>query len=93
MSPIASGPPPRGAPLPESGSGPAGRPAPASEAELVRFAQELVRDASLPCGIDAFTQRLATRLRAEGLATDSRALARWLLALRRACVVEILDGQ
>ena len=59
----------------------------------MRFAQELVRDAGLRCRTDAFTQRVADRLRAEGLAADGRALARWLLALRRACVVEILEGE
>jgi hypothetical protein len=62
------------------------------EAALVREAQELVRSAGFDSRSEVFTQCLAARLRAVGLGENDRALARWLLMARRACVTETLEG-
>jgi hypothetical protein len=64
----------------------------APEAALARFAQELVRKTGIDCRCDEFKQAIIVRLRAEGLEPDRRTLARWLMAARRACLIDALES-
>jgi hypothetical protein len=62
------------------------------DAALAKFAQALVRETGVEGCSDEFKRSLIVRLRARGLEVEGRALARRLIAARRACVMETLDG-
>jgi hypothetical protein len=63
-----------------------------ADAALAKFAQALVRETGVDGCSDEFKRSLIDRLRAEGVEAEGRALAHRLLAARRACVTETLDG-